>query len=198
MSEAVLKLLGALIVLAWAPAGALADGTGDFHAQSINGGKVLVVGDSHTWLAGAGRQYPRWDTDARPGRNSAEGLAVAEKLLRRRHKLVLFDLATNDYQDPAGLRANLRSLWSQIGSRRLMLVTCWAEVFSCGPVNRAINGFVRRHPRRAKVIRWSRAARENPAWMSADGGHFTAEGYAARTRAILRAVRTARWCCGRR
>src|SRR5215213_9970360 len=97
-----LGILAAAALLAPASAGA------DVH--------VLDVGDSHTWLTQGCCPYgPAWEVDAVPGRNSTEALAVLRSRLRGRHDEVVFDLATNDAQDPASLRRNLNAVWHAIG-----------------------------------------------------------------------------------
>lgn len=163
------------------------------HAETNVGGKVLAIGDSHTWLAGAGAQYPRWDVDSMPGRTSSEGLPILRNKIRGRHETILFDLGTNDFSDPAAFRANLDRLWEIIDGRELVLVTSWAIRNSqiqtgVAAVNDEIRRFAAGHPRRSSVVEWGRTARDNPRLFDPDGVHFTTEGYRLRTQEIRAGV----------
>jgi hypothetical protein len=161
----------------------------------FTGGNVLVVGDSHTWLGGAGAQYPRYDTDCWPGRTSSTGYAVLGDWLRGRHNKVVFDLATNDYSSPALLRDNLRRVWDRIGSeRRLILATSHYPFGLTAAVNTVLKDFAAgKH--RVKLVRWNEYVQQNLGVVAlppiSDGIHFTGPGYGIRTQMIKDAVAAA-------
>lgn len=178
-----------LIATCGCPSAALATWTDpirDFHD-----GRVLVIGDSHTFLGGKGEQYPRWDTDCQIGRTSSQGVKVLAADLRHRHRKVVFDLGTNDAAEQGGFRDNLRRAWRIADGRDLWLVTSYrGPPFGLTPmrtVNRASRRFVARHPHHAHLINWRAAVK--PAMTLADDVHFTPRGYRIRTRLIRRSVR---------
>lgn len=172
--------------------------------------RVLAIGDSHTWLMGPWR-YRGWDVDALPGRPTgvwAEGdlpgapeggVAVLDRRLRPRHKIVVFDLATNDWDETVGSGAayttsNLNEVWSMIGNRKLLLVTAWARDTNVNAqaelleVNAAIQAFAR-GKKRARVLYWNRVLKRRPGLFSSDGIHLTPKGYDLRKQAVRSAVR---------
>jgi lysophospholipase L1-like esterase len=154
-------------------------------------GHVLVIGDSHTWFAGAGRQYPRWDTSCRPGRDSGEGLRYLRAYIKRRHRQVIFDLGTNDWPRVSRFKQNVRKALRAVGRRDLYLVTAatWNPVSVDGGSIDRIDAFIRRlsqRRRRVHLIDWEAQARHR--WFLEDGVHFTDEGYAMRTRLIKAAL----------
>lgn len=162
------------------------------HVTSLNGGGTLVIGDSHTWLAGAGRQYPEWDSDCRAGRASSEGLRVLTNLLRPRHHSVVFDIATNDYLDPMTYRRNLQRVRQLVGDRQLILVTAWrvdtpGATKGIDEIDRVVRHFARTHSRTVQVD-FARKLRRDPDLIGPDGVHYTLRGYEDRTRTIRQAV----------
>lgn len=165
----------------------------DPHWRS-NKGHVLVVGDSHTWFAGSGRQYPRWDTSCQPGRDTRAGLAYLDRYLKERHRKVIFDLGTNDWENVARFRKNVKRARERIGRRDLYLVTtATSNPVEADPaaVNR-IDAFMRRYAgnlKRVHLIDWQPEAEAHPRWFLADGVHFTSKGYAERTELIVDSVR---------
>ena len=136
----------------------------------------LAIGDSHTWLAGACSQYPHWDW-RRPDRTrlGRRGDCPGARAFRRRHTAVIFDLATNDADDPAGFGANLRLVWRTIGpDRSLVLVTGWRidapeNRDGLHSVDRKIKRFAAHHPKRVAVVDWGQASTEAPTVLRAGG-----------------------------
>jgi hypothetical protein len=149
------------------------------------GSRVLLIGNSHTWLSQPARRYSRYDVDAVCGRGSEQAYEALDRYLRRRHRKVVFDIATNDCPEPVELRKNLRRAWARIGKGKLVLVSAWRIVgASCAPVNRILRRFHRSHPRRTALVPWARYAKRKPGIFLDDGVHFTAEGYRERARMV--------------
>ena len=144
---------------------------------------VLDIGDSHTWLGAEFLAWPNWHVDARPGRASTEGYAVMDALLTHSYRKVVFDLATNDSNDPANFEANLQRVWDRIGPHReLYLVTSCLPCCPTRPdqVNAVIFSLAELHPQRITVIDWGSEAASHPEWWLRDAVHFTVDGYEAR------------------
>ena len=160
---------------------------------------VLYVGDS----LGVGTvQQLRSSTapgalefDSRVGRGSAEGLAVLHSRLRRRHKIVVFDLGTNDATAEL-LSANLRRARRLTGERLLIVFTLNKP--DAGPFNHVIRGFAG-FADNVVVLDWhSTAARRH--LLAGDGIHASPSGYrrrAALVNALIRGARQARWAAAR-
>ena len=194
---AVMAVLGMLSSL-------VPDETSPYNAIHEGGGRVLDVGDSHTWLTGVDR-YRAWDVDALPGRPSGPvegsngGIEALELQLKPRHKMVVFDLATNDWDeavDPAAYTtANLEDAWEMIGSRKLLLVTSGVSTRvsdsmeeGVAAVDQAIVQFARGKAR-CRVVFWHRVLARRQGLFSADGVHLTPEGYDLRLQTIKREAR---------
>ena len=160
---------------------------------------VLYVGDS----LGVGTvQQLRWSTppgaldfDTRVGRGSTEGFAVLNSRLRRRHKIVVFDLGTNDAY-PELLRANLRRARTLTGERLLIVFTLNKP--GAGPFNSVIRAFAGSADN-VFLVDWRSAAARGHL-LAGDGIHASPSGYrrrAALVHALIRGVRQARWAAAR-
>lgn len=160
------------------------------NCHDFDGGRVLLVGDSHSYISGC-TAYGGWDADATIGRTSSQGLWVAGLYLAPRHDRLVFDLATNDLSNPAQFRDNLRILWgSLLGERDLTLVTSYVPVNGTNmakPVNDEIRAFCDAHPQRASVVDWAGYARSH-GFVPADYVHFGPSEYAQRVDLIRGAV----------
>jgi hypothetical protein len=156
----------------------------------------LVVGDSLTYLYGWGCDlFPdRWDVNAKVGRNAAEGAEVLRGSLRNRYRRVIFDLGTNDADDPAGYRSDLRDAFDLIGDRPMTLVTVWTDRTGLDPaaINRQIEGFASAHPQRVSVVDWGQYLKAHPELLAPDGVHLTSEGYELRRGMLVDQVRELR------
>ena len=160
-------------------------------------GPVLVVGDSlevgtgpHLKRALRGRQVT---VDAQSGRPSSEGVRVLRDLLRPAHRVVVFDLGTNDDPSlPRRLRSSLSAAQELVGKRCLVvstLVRPAADGVSIEAMNRVIEEFASATPT-VKVADWRAAAKRSPGLIGRDGVHATRSGYAARARVVADAVRS--------
>lgn len=160
--------------------------------HSFVGSRVILIGDSHTYLSAPSKVYRRYDVDARPGRRAAEAFSVLDRHLRGRHRKVVFDIGTNDWANPRRFCRNLRRVWRRISRRKLVLVTSWRiDSISEIAVNRVLKRFHRRHPRRSELVRWDARAKRRPRLFSSDEVHFTPQGYAKRARMVKRGTRRA-------
>jgi hypothetical protein len=129
--------------------------------------------------------------DAETGRPSVEGLRVLRARLERSHRVVVFDLGTND--DPARpgtLAGNLAAARQVAGGRCLVVGTVERPplngVTDAG-LNRVVRSFARGSPG-VRLVDWHRAVSREPSLLSADRVHPTPAGYALRARLVATAV----------
>jgi hypothetical protein len=162
--------------------------------------RILYVGDSLgvgtvSQLQSARLGMPL-DADTRVGRSSTEGLAVMSSELRRSHRVVVFDLGTNDY-NAATLAKNLRRARRRTGERPMIVFTMNKP--RVGPFNKAVRTFAR-SAANVVLIDWHGVV-AGKGLLGGDGIHASASGYRRRAalvmdeieRAVSRAgVRTAR------
>lgn len=174
-----------------AAAVALGPGAGAAAAED-----VLVVGDSlevgtgpHLKRELAGREV---EVDARTGRPSDEGLRVLRSLLRPGHRVVVFDLGTNDDPSrPAALRASLSGALSLAGDRCLVISTLRRPPLNGVPVD-AMNAEIEQAAGSAptvQVVDWLGATADDPGLVAPDGVHSTPAGYPQRARLVADAIR---------
>jgi hypothetical protein len=160
-------------------------------------GPVVYVGDS----LGVGTLPPlvtrmpavSFDGDTRIGRTSSEGLAVLRLRMRRRHRVVVFDLGTND-PTPATLTRDLRLARREAGERLMVVFTINKP--GDRPFNRAIREFAAGAPN-VELVDWhASAAKES--LLGGDGIHASASGYSRRAGLVAARLRasaaaTAEW-----
>ena len=160
--------------------------------RNFPGGPVLVVGDSHTWMAGAGRQYPEWDTDCRAGRTTTEGLAVVAESLEPRHGVVVFDNATNDGLVPPEQHwGELLALRQLVEERQLVLVSSWRLDISLESVVANQRRLATEDPARTSVADWADFVTHHRRYFAHDSLHFTDEAMPIRTAIVWASVRSA-------
>ena len=156
---------------------------------------VLVVGDSlevgtgpHLKRALSDREV---EVDARTGRPSPEGLQVLRSRLRPEHRVIVFDLGTNDDPSrPAVLRNSLNGALSLAGDRCLVISTLRRPPLNGVSVD-AMNGEIDRLASSAPTVSvadWRGATETNPSLMARDGVHATPAGYADRAKLVAEAV----------
>jgi lysophospholipase L1-like esterase len=153
--------------------------------------RILYLGDSlgvgtAPWLRSMLGGVPL-DQDTRVGRTSSQGLRLLGLRLRRRHRVVIFDLGTNDYD----ARAHGRSLRlaRRLSGRRQMIVFTLNKP-GARPFNRAITSFASR-ARNVTLIDWH-ALGHAQRLLASDGVHADAGGYRLRAAAVARALRKPR------
>jgi hypothetical protein len=90
------------------------------------GAPILYVGDSlgvgTSPLLGSTLSGETVEADTQVGRSSSEGLAVLRSRLRPRHRVVIFDLGTNDL-DIAPFRRNPRRARRASRGRQMIVLT---------------------------------------------------------------------------
>jgi lysophospholipase L1-like esterase len=131
------------------------------------------------------------DFDTRIGRSSTEGLEVLRLRLRRRHKVVVFDLGTNDASAEL-LGRNLRRARTLTGQRLMIVFTLNKP--TAGAFNRTIRAFGRSADNVFLVDWHSAAARGH--LLGGDGIHASPSGYrrrAALVSSLIRGRNRARW-----
>jgi len=155
---------------------------------------VLVVGDSlevgtgpHLKRVLSGRQV---ELDARTGRPSPEGLQVLSSRLRPGHRVVVFDVGTNDDPSrPGVLRASLTGALSLAGDRCVVVSTLRRPPLNGVPVD-GLNAEIERLRPMPNVIvaDWRGFTEERPALIAPDGVHATSEGYVQRAALVGNAI----------
>ena len=181
-------LLATVCLILLAAEAAQAQGCGYAH-RAPAGGRIgaapLALGDSVK--LGAVRELSRrgFEVDARCARHPAEGVQIVRQRRRRGTlpEIVVVALGTNIAMSSRDIARMLRAA----GRRRtLMLVTPYRswQPFHTQPMRRA----ARRHPRRVKLIDWSRRASRNRHWIWSDGTHLRPAGVDAYTRILKRAA----------
>ena len=165
-------------------------------AQAQQPGPVLVVGDS--LQVGTGPHLKRElggdvTVAARSGRPSAEGLGVLRRRIRPAHRVVVFDLGTNDPPaQPERLRGALAAARQLAGTRCLVVATLVRPALD-GVSIEGMNEVVREFAsggEGVKLADWRAATRRSPKLLGRDRVHATRAGYAARARLIADAVRS--------
>jgi lysophospholipase L1-like esterase len=158
---------------------------------------LLVNGDS---LAEGTRPYiprelPGWEVtqSAKVSRHASEGDDVMRRYGRRLPRVIHVSLGTND--DPSqtdAFRAAIGDVMTVAGKRRCVV---WANIVrppyrgvSYRGLNRVLASEAERRDN-LRVVDWVRMVRRHPKWLADDGVHVSAAGYAARARAVARAVR---------
>jgi hypothetical protein len=127
------------------------------------------------------------------GRHTAEGIAALHDEAASLPQVIHMSLGTND--DPRRVsvfRDSIREVMDLAGPGRCVV---WANIVrprvrgtSYAGYNRALAA--ESAPREnLRVVNWARLVHENPRWLTADGVHATAKGYAGRARVVARSVR---------
>jgi hypothetical protein len=155
---------------------------------------VLVIGDSLEVGTGPYLRQELAGTpvtiDARTSRPSPEGVSVLRDRLSPSHRIVVFDLGTNDDpSQPQRLAADLDTVRGLVGRRCLVVATVTRPPLngvSVAGLNGAIRDFVGATPT-ARLADWHARTAGDPGLLR-DGTHPNADGYALRARVIARAV----------
>jgi hypothetical protein len=164
---------------------------------------TLIVGDSHTLICGAHYAYPGCDIDAEVGRGSTEALAVIEEHLADRHRVIVFEIATNDIMWWQGYAANLERLRQLAPGRQLVLVNTWRgdRPNTHVQVNRALDEFHAANPDETILVDWAAyvdGRRRRSLGRPRDYVHFTRNAYRRRIELVSDAIAVARSRTGTR
>ena len=159
--------------------------------------RLLVNGDS---LAEGTRPYiprelPEWRVrqSTKVSRHAKQGAAVMRRYGRSLPRVIHVSLGTNDDPgQPEAFRDAIAEVMEVAGERRCVV---WANIMR-PPYRRvsyrAYNRVLAEEDagrQNLLVLNWVRMARRNRRWLADDGVHVSAEGYAARARAVARLVR---------
>jgi hypothetical protein len=161
----------------------------------LRGSDVLFVGDSHTLICGGDVAYPDCDIDARVGRDSTEAADVVERLLRPRHKVIVWEIATNDViVSPSTHAANLERLRPHLSTRQLVMVNTWRGDADYELVNGRMAAFAADHPERASIVDWAAHVVRVPGavGLEPDHVHFIPDAYRLRIELVSDAIEEAR------
>lgn len=158
---------------------------------------LLVNGDS---LAEGTRPYipeelPGWKVkqSTKVSRHASEGDEVMRRYGRRLPRVIHVSLGTND--DPGqtdAFRAAVGDVMDVAGARRCVVWTNIVRPPYRGVSYRGYNRVLADEDERRDnllVLNWVRMVRRHRDWLANDGVHVSAEGYAARARAVARLVR---------
>ena len=159
--------------------------------------RLLVNGDS---LAEGTRPYiprelPDWRVrqSTKVSRHAYEGAAVLRRYGRSLPRVIHVSLGTNDDPgQPEAFRKAIADVMQVAGERRCVV---WANIVR-PPYRRvsyrAYNRVLAEEDEARDnllVLNWVRMVRRHRSWLADDGVHVSAEGYAARARAVARLVR---------
>jgi hypothetical protein len=162
--------------------------------------RLLVDGDS---LAVGTKAYlpgdlPGWKIkqSAKVSRHAYEGADVMRSYGRSLPRVIHVSLGTNDDpNDVDGFRAAIRDVMDVAGSHRCVVWTNIVRPKVAGATYAGYNRALAREsgPRdNLRVVNWARMVHLHPEWLSDDGVHVNADGYAARAGAVARSVRRCR------
>ena len=108
-------------------------------------------------------------------------------------RVIHVSLGTNDDpKDVAGFRAAIRDVMHVAGPRRCVV---WTNIVRPPYQGTSYAGYNRALARESgprdnlRVVNWARMVHQHPEWLSDDGVHVNADGYAARASAVARSVR---------
>lgn len=154
---------------------------------------ILVVGDSLQVGTGPNlveKLGERIRVFARRGRPSSEGLEVLRRKLRDRHRVVVFDLGSNDDPaEPSILEQNMREARRLAGRKRCFVIATVNPVPLREPLNQVIRKIAKRP--NVRVLDWQKRIARHPELLEeGDRVHSTPHGYKVRARALIRTIRT--------
>lgn len=154
---------------------------------------VLIIGDSHTVAEVSYlHAFKNFTVNAEIGRASSAALGALREKLQRSHRIVVFDIATNDYYNPSGFKDNLEQVLRAIGRRQLILVSSHV---GCGSANKAsgvsevIRKFAIRNDGQVRYVDWAGYVSRHPGVHAGDCIHFDIAGYKRRLAMIMDAIR---------
>ena len=178
-------------VAAAACAGALAPVAGAAERSLLVNGDSLAEG-TRAYIPG---ELPGWRVrqSTKVSRHASEGAAVMRRYGRSLPRVIHVSLGTND--DPGqtdAFRVAVGEVMKVAGEKRCVV---WANIRRPPYRHVSYRGYNRvladEDERRDNllVLNWVRMVRRHPEWLSSDGVHVSAAGYAARAKAVARLVR---------
>jgi len=102
------------------------------------------------------------------GASSAWGESQVDAALTDKHRLVVFDMGTNDGNNPGPFIARLNSILDKIGDRTLVVATLNG---AASGMNANIQSWADAHPERAVVVPWRKYTQDHPGVLANDGIH---------------------------
>jgi len=155
--------------------------------------RVLVIGDSLTLGAqqqdlGARKPWA-WTVDAREGRGTNEGVAVAKQLSISSFQQVVVALGTNDYLDTkAAYASRIDAMMAVLPVPRVVWINVDAGTAKLAPAALGVNPALKAAPARYRKLAigdWDaylRSRTDPDQYRAADQVHYNAAGYALRAR----------------
>ena len=158
-------------------------------------GKVSLVGDSlnvgvEPYLQ---EELKGWqiETDDVVGRSTATGIERLRAQAATLGSYVVVSLGTNDPVGTVGeFGAKVAAVLAIATSRRCVV---WATIHRDGDAYEPFDDILRRASadnRNLRLVAWTAMIRSHPEWLVGDGVHASADGYKARAKAIVDAMRT--------
>jgi lysophospholipase L1-like esterase len=162
---------------------------------TLRSGKVSLVGDSlnlgvEPYLQ-SDLQGWRIETDDVVGRSTATGVERLRAASPSLGAYVIVSLGTNDpVETVAAFRAAVAEVL-QIATPRRCVV--WATIRRDGDAYEPFDQILRDASagnRNLRLVDWTSMLQAHPEWLASDGIHASADGYEARAKAIVEAMRT--------
>lgn len=161
---------------------------------ALQPGEVSLVGDSlnvgvEPYLR---EELQRWliVADDEVGRSTATGVEHVKGRGASLAPYVVVSLGTNDPVDAVdAFRADVAEVLRVAGSNRCVV---WVTIHRDGDADEPFNEVLRAAAsanRNLRLVEWASMIRAHPDFLAADGIHGTSDGYRARARAIVDALR---------
>jgi hypothetical protein len=162
---------------------------------ALRPGKVSLVGDSlnlgvEPYLQS---ELQGWqvETDDVVGRSTATGIEQLQAQSASLGSYVIVSLGTNDPVETVdAFRAGVVEALRIATPRRCVV---WATIRRDGDAYEPFDRVLRdasRGNRSLRLVEWTSMIRAHPEWLAGDGIHASADGYEARAKAIVDAMRT--------
>jgi lysophospholipase L1-like esterase len=162
--------------------------------STLRQGPVTLVGDSlnvgiEPYL---GEELDGWalTADDVVGRSTATGLEHLRDRAATLGSYVVVSLGTNDRLDQLdAFRASVDEALRVASGRCVVWATIHRDGDAYEPFNAVLRDAAARN-RSLRLVEWTAMVRDHPEWLAADGIHAGEDGYRARARAVVDAMRT--------
>ena len=153
---------------------------GSSQGTASGGGPILYIGDSLG--VGTAPKLKKlvkvsMDVDVKESRPSSTGVSLLRSKLKSKHKVVVFDLGTNN-REAAAYRKDLNAAHRLCKGRTLVLATMNASWI--GPINNVARDFANSKSN-VVLVDWRQASQQDN-YLGNDGIHATDAGYTKRAR----------------